>query len=178
MQNIKNEVEYSNTIINMLLLSTSERPGIAGLPETCNARACIEEAAERFPFNNDVERNALKLNVERDFEIQAAQLVVVHILFNLIKNGVRFAMYSEKPEVLLSATVEDTGKLISVRDSGPGIPRNQQRLIFERFYTTQGIGQGTGVGLSFCRTAMESIGGTIECVSDGATFSEFRLRFP
>ncbi|MEM1433583.1 MAG: HAMP domain-containing sensor histidine kinase [Pseudomonadota bacterium] len=178
MRNIKNEVEYSNTIINMLLISTSERPGTTAISETCMASACIREAAQRFPFNNDVERNALRIDIEQDFEIKGAELVVVHVLFNLIKNGVRFAMHSEMPEVLVRATASGSDKMISVRDSGPGIEKHQQRVIFERFYTTQGIGQGTGVGLSFCKTAMESLGGSIECLSDGATYTEFRLRFP
>lgn len=62
---------------------------------------------------------------------------------------------------------------VEVRDNGPGIPKDIQNRIFEPFYTTKDVGEGTGVGLSFCHRIIESHGGVLELeskVGEGASF--------
>ncbi|MEM6484012.1 MAG: HAMP domain-containing sensor histidine kinase [Pseudomonadota bacterium] len=175
---ILNEVEFSHTIIDMLMMSTSENPLGMDRTEYCSAADCVREAVRRFPFNNDFERQMTSADVEYDFRINAPPILVVHVLFNLIKNGIRFASGADEPRVLIRSSRQGNRDVLQVIDSGSGISKADQRRIFERFYTTQGLGQGAGIGLSFCRLAMETLGGGIECHSDGESFSEFRLLFP
>ncbi|MCZ6643270.1 MAG: HAMP domain-containing sensor histidine kinase, partial [Gammaproteobacteria bacterium] len=61
---------------------------------------------------------------------------------------------------------------------GPGIPRSRQKEIFDRFYTTTDEGLGTGIGLSFCKMVMESLGGRITCDSVEGEYTTFSLYFP
>lgn len=68
--------------------------------------------------------------------------------------------------------------LLSVQDSGPGIPARDRERIFEPFFTTKGPGEGTGLGLSICRKLMESFGGSIEVSSSTEKGTTFLLRFP
>ena len=63
--------------------------------------------------------------------------------------------------------------LIEVRDSGTGIPPELQERIFQPFFTTKAVGQGTGLGLSVCQGIVSALGGEIAfdtAVGRGTTF--------
>ena len=65
-----------------------------------------------------------------------------------------------------------------VTDTGRGIPEEQTGKIFERFYKIDSFMQGAGVGLSVCKTIVESLGGTIGVSSQPGKGARFTLRFP
>ena len=52
--------------------------------------------------------------------------------------------------------------VVSIEDSGPGIPQEIQTKILQPFFTTKEIGKGTGLGLSNVKTTLEKIGGSIK----------------
>jgi signal transduction histidine kinase len=96
------------------------------------------------------------------------------VLGNLIDNAVKYS--PEAGEVQVSALVADGAVQISVRDAGPGIPREHQARIFEKFGRVDVPGTskpGTGLGLFIARSIAEAHGGTLEVASEpreGATF--------
>jgi signal transduction histidine kinase len=95
------------------------------------------------------------------------------VLGNLIDNAVKYSNAGGDVDVRASSA---NGLVrVEVRDRGPGIPREQQRLIFEKFGRAKGRGAkpGTGLGLFIARSIAEAHGGTLEVRStpgDGATF--------
>ena len=93
-------------------------------------------------------------------------------LVNLIANAIRFA---HRGTVTVSAAVTGNHMRFSVRDDGPGIPRDAFERIFEKFGQLDSRSRiGTGLGLAFCKLAVEAHGGqiTVESVMDeGSTFS-------
>ena len=97
------------------------------------------------------------------------------VLGNLIENAVKYS--PEGGEVRISATAGNGAVQISVRDSGPGIPRDQQARIFEKFGRADvegGSKPGTGLGLFIARSIAEAHGGSLEVSSGfepGATFT-------
>jgi signal transduction histidine kinase len=96
------------------------------------------------------------------------------VLMNLIDNAIKYSPAGDEIEV--RAYVEDSHVLIDVSDRGPGIPREDQRLIFEKFgrVTTGNARPGTGLGLFIARSIAEAHGGTLEVSSTpkkGATFT-------
>lgn len=99
--------------------------------------------------------------------------IVSRVLVNLLGNAAKFT--PDKGRITVSLAVEGDFIRVSVTDSGPGIPKPEQALIFEKF-GQGGTGkkvQGTGLGLTFCRLAIEAHGGTIGLESEpgkGATF--------
>ena len=175
---IRNEVEYSNTIIDMLLVNTADKPMSDVDSDQFTAAEVIEEAVARYPFNNSKERGLISANIERDFRISAPRLLVTHVLFNLIKNALYFVQKSGKGAINISAVQNDSGHQIVVHDTGTGISAFIKPHIFERFYTTTQTAQGAGIGLSFCHTVMESIGGSIFCESQEGEYTTFTLVFP
>ena len=98
------------------------------------------------------------------------------VLTNLLDNAVKFSPAGE--EVRVSAFQQDSRVRIEVSDRGPGVPPDQQRLIFEKFgrgKTTSSPGTpGTGLGLYIARSIVEAHGGVLEVSSwpdAGATFT-------
>jgi len=67
---------------------------------------------------------------------------------------------------------------LSVRDNGPGIPREIRERIFDPFFTTKEVGKGTGIGLSVVYSIVESHGGCIDLITAGGAGTEFRIFFP
>jgi signal transduction histidine kinase len=96
------------------------------------------------------------------------------VLMNLIDNAIKYSPAGDEIEV--RAYAEDGHVRVDVRDRGPGIAREDQRLIFEKFgrVTTGNARPGTGLGLFIARSIAEAHGGTLEVTSapkKGATFT-------
>jgi signal transduction histidine kinase len=175
---IEQEVAYSNTVIDMLLLNTSDNTERDAELKRFPISDCVLEAIHRYPFNNSKEKELIRLDVVRPFPVEAPRLLLVHVLFNLIKNCVFYAQRSKEPLVTITIGEAPKTNSLSITDNGPGIPTSIRRHVFDRFYTTTRSGQGAGVGLSFCKTVMESIGGSIDCESVEGEYTTFRLTFP
>jgi signal transduction histidine kinase len=96
------------------------------------------------------------------------------VLTNLIDNAIKHSPAGDEVEVRVYG--EDGRVRIDVRDHGPGIAPEDQRLIFEKFgrVTTGSVQPGTGLGLYIARSIAEAHGGTLDVSSApqrGATFT-------
>ncbi|MBD0291346.1 MAG: GAF domain-containing protein [Thermoleophilia bacterium] len=100
------------------------------------------------------------------------------LLMNLVTNAVKYTVAGD--EVQVHAAAEDGGVAVSVRDHGPGISREDQGLIFEKFGRVQGGGSqpGAGLGLFIARSIAEAHGGSIEVDSDRGAGATFTVRVP
>ena len=178
LDNIDAEARHSNAIIDMLLVNARATGAVEQEMVVCSMSRCVEIALQRYPFSED-ERALVSLRPGADFEFRGAELLMVHVLFNLIKNALRHIGKAGKGDILIRVeTARDSNRLI-VHDTGGGIPADTLPHIFRRFYTSAGDSVlGTGIGLAFCRDVMGSFGGTIECSSVYGEFSEFVLTFP
>ena len=110
--------------------------------------------------------------------VQGRLVQVEQVLMNLMINA-RDAMQAVPPAVRclrIFGEVSDDGVQIHVSDSGPGVASVALPRLFEPFFTTKAVGEGTGLGLSLCRSMMEGFGGTISA-RNGTTGVVFSLRF-
>lgn len=101
------------------------------------------------------------------------------LLWNLLNNAVKYTVTGDEIEV--AAANENGVVAVSVRDHGPGIPPESQRLIFEKFgRVSQGGGSkpGAGLGLFIARSIAEAHGGTLEVESETGAGATFVLRLP
>src|SRR5207253_6170223 len=100
------------------------------------------------------------------------------VLGNLIDNAVKHSPAGEQVDVRAWAT--DGVVKVAVRDRGQGIPRDQQRLIFEKFgRANSGSAQpGTGLGLFIARSIAEAHGGTLDVESAPGRGATFTLALP
>jgi two-component system CAI-1 autoinducer sensor kinase/phosphatase CqsS len=175
---IQEEVEYANTLIDMLLLNTKETLLPDNVGEENMASDVVAESVRRYPFSNSRERESVFIEVNDDFPIRCERLLVVHVVFNLLKNAVLFMQRKPEGRTRIRVLTEGQRGVIEVTDTGPGIPPMIRKRIFERFFTTLESGRGTGIGLSFCKMVMEGLGGEITVDSREGEFTTFRLLFP
>ncbi len=98
------------------------------------------------------------------------------IFFNLITNAVQ-AMNGKG---VLAIRVEKSGQLyqVAVKDSGPGIPAEKLRHIFDPFFTSKQEGSGTGLGLSIVRNLAQRMNAKVEVTSELGKGTEFRVSLP
>jgi signal transduction histidine kinase len=112
-------------------------------------------------------------------EIRGDRARLRQVLGNLIENAVKYS--PEGGEVRVSATAANGAVQIAVRDAGPGIPREQQGRIFEKFGRVDVPGAskpGTGLGLFIARSIAEAHGGSLEVSSGAEPGSTFTLTLP
>ncbi|MFQ5703505.1 MAG: ATP-binding protein [Gemmatimonadales bacterium] len=105
------------------------------------------------------------------------QQVVVNLLTNAIQ-----AVDENKPDqpraIRVSTRAEGASTVLSVSDTGPGIPDDLITQIFTPFFTTKRQGQGTGLGLSISYRIVTSHAGRIEVTSNQRTGTTFIVRLP
>jgi len=100
------------------------------------------------------------------------------VLANLVENAVKFSPAGE--EVEIEALAENGRVFVSVRDRGPGVPAEDQSLIFEKFgraKSARGL-PGTGLGLFIARSIAEAHGGTLDVYSSAEQGATFTLTLP
>ncbi|WP_114395241.1 sensor histidine kinase [Oleisolibacter albus] len=109
-------------------------------------------------------------------ELLADADLVEQTLINLMKNAVEAMQGQPEPRLRLTAHLDETGRvLVTVADTGPGIPPEIADKIFVPFFTTKR--EGSGVGLSLARQVMLAHGGSISAAAAEGGGSAFTLRF-
>jgi signal transduction histidine kinase len=110
-----------------------------------------------------------------DLTIQGVAGELNQVWLNLIDNAIDAAPQSGR--VQIGAVLEGPYAVVSVVDNGKGISQADRDRIFELFFTTKPIGQGTGLGLDIAQGIVGRHGGTIE-VSSVPGRTEFRVLLP
>lgn len=177
---IESEVTHSNAMIDMVLVNARQSQYEKTDRVHCSIRACVDAAIARYPLA-DMEKKRLTVDVADDFIFLGNELLMVHIVFNLIKNALRHVAKAGKGDIVIRSKTSPAGNFLIFRDTGPGIRQDLLPHIFSRFYTSTDPGDripGAGIGLAFCRDVMNSFGGSIECRSSENEFTEFKLNFP
>ena len=84
-----------------------------------------------------------------------------------------------RPKILtIRSRVEGARVVVTVSDTGPGVPEALRTKIFEPFFTTKEVGEGTGLGLSISYGILKEHNATIEVESSYTQGASFRLTFP
>lgn len=113
--------------------------------------------------------------ISPDLNVVGVKNQLTQVFVNLVHNAIQALGENNDGRILITAAEAGREVLISIRDNGPGIPESVLSRIFDPFYTTKAAGVGTGLGLSICYRIMRAQGGAIQVVSDGESFTEFRL---
>ena len=170
--NSKHLLGLINTVLDIAKIESGQfslnlsEYALANVVET--VRAATEALAEtkKLGFTTDV---AKRLPIGVGDEQRLTQ-----VLLNLVGNAIKF---TDKGEVRISAVAVNSHFAVRVTDTGPGIPIEEQKLVFEQFHqvdssNTKAKG-GTGLGLAIAKQIVEMHGGRIwveSTLGKGATF--------
>jgi PAS domain S-box-containing protein len=130
-------------------------------------------------LQNDIRRNSVAVNLELGKslpEVVGDRVQLEQVLLNLMMNGIEAMPDANGNLTITSSLTEDGHLLISVSDTGIGIPTDKVDRIFDTFFTTKP--QGTGMGLAISRSIVESHGGRLWAVSNPRRGSTFRFTLP
>jgi two-component system NtrC family sensor kinase len=121
-----------------------------------------------------------RIQVEKHFAVLRTMSCSVgrleQVLMNLIANAIDAIAGEGKIVITTGHTAEVF--LISIRDTGAGIPKAIRSNIFDPFFTTKPVGQGTGLGLAISYGIVQDHGGSIEVHSEENVGTEFVVRVP
>lgn len=170
---IKNSIRNLTSILNdFLSLEKLEAGKIQYRPEEFDicevARSVVEDIGAMARAGQTIDLDC----VEEPTVVLDPQLLR-NILFNLLSNALKYS--KEGDAVVLKVETTDRELIISVKDRGIGIPEDEQKHLFERFFRAKNATniQGTGLGLNIVAKHVELMGGTIDFVSrlnEGTTF--------
>jgi PAS domain S-box-containing protein len=167
-------------IVNDLLLASQlEARRLTTNVERCDSVAIARNAVEaaRLTAPENIE---LTLRSKRVGAVAADAGHLHQVLANLLDNAIKYSPGGGAVELALEA--QGSSVRFLVRDSGLGVPRGEQRRVFEKFYRldpnmTGGVG-GTGLGLYICRELVRRVGGRIWVEPNEPRGSVFVVELP
>ena len=175
-------VEECDLIMNMitnLLEITAAESGLASWSrESLDPADLIRDGCELFLPVMENKQLSLETSLTDGLAVQGDRRMMQRVIANLLDNAIKYTPAGGRIEVALTAKPE--GVTIEFRDSGVGIAPSELSLIFNRFYRCdRSRGQpGNGLGLSFCRAALQAQGGSIEVDSQRDIGTVFRVTLP
>lgn len=177
---IRDEVRsLMRLILNLLDISKSEEGRLTPTLADVDLGALVGEILEAFAPRARPKNVTLTPAIEVS-TVRADADLLRRVLENLLENALRHA--PEDTSVRLQASEREGEVEIRLSDQGPGVPPEMRESIFERFVQVESGDRavsrtGRGLGLAFCRLAIEAHGGRI-WVEDGAPGAVFCMRIP
>ena len=166
---IEEHVERARKVVhNMLGYARRMEPRLEDVDVNDTVKQTIG-LLDNYARNNNID---IQMELNPDLPIIAGdQAQLQQVFLNLISNAIDAI---GKNGWIRVKSIRSGGEiLVSVTDSGPGIPEEMQRKVFDPFFTTKSSGKGTGLGLWISYTIMEKMGGKISLnsrVGEGTTF--------
>jgi two-component system, NtrC family, sensor histidine kinase KinB len=148
-------------------------------PKITEVRSLLQEAVDVVKPNLETKKQVTKVVLpEEPIFLYIDVDMIRRVLINLIENANKFTPNGGTIE--LGCTQNDDQVELWVRDSGPGIPPEYAKSIFDKYVRLQNDNapKGLGLGLAFCRLAIEAHGGKIWVESTRGKGSRFAMTLP
>jgi two-component system NtrC family sensor kinase len=174
LQRCKRQVERCKNITTKMLQFGRKRETEIEPTDLAKSLQEIVNLMDRQAKVRDVELTLEAENHLPSLLIDAIELE--QVIVNLITNS--FQALPAGGHIKLVARLDGNEMIIEVVDNGCGIEAEALERIFEPFYTTKPVGEGTGLGLSVCYGIVQSWGGKIEAESEPNQGTTIRIRVP
>ncbi len=146
-----------------------------GRMEACELKDVFQSTL-KLVYNEVKYRCEIKETYESESLVYCNANQIKQVAMNLIVNAAH--AIEQQGTILIRTGEDDTDVWFSVEDDGHGIPYPVQKHIFEPFYTTKPIGQGTGLGLSLSYNILQRHGGSLTFESKPGQGTVFTGRIP
>lgn len=163
----------------VLRISKLEKNQLDVRKEIIDIHDIIEEALSHVHLLIENRGGTLQLKLEAiETEVVGNVFHITNMFVNLLDNAIKYS--DKEPEIRIHTENDSKGILIHISDSGIGMSRDAQKLIFEKFYREETGNihnvKGHGLGLSYVKRILEIHQGTINVASEKGKGSTFTVR--
>ncbi len=148
-------------------------------PKLVNMNTLIQESVEAVEPTITSKRQKLEFDIQEDLpQLMADEGMLKRVIINLLENAIKFSPLDGT--ITLSAKSEGLQLFVSIKDSGPGIPDEAKDRIFNKFtrLDAKSFPKGIGLGLAFCKLAVNAHAGKLWVVSKIGQGSQFNILLP
>lgn len=165
--------DFLSVTISNLRIADS---GLSSKLSQISVSTLLDRTLKEYPFPSQEIKNCISVSLEDDFDLNVDKESMKCILFNILQNALYQVMAKRGGKVYITARNTPTHNLLSVKDTASGISKSRLKKIFLPFISyTPG---GTGIGLAFCKKAVEDMGGELYCESEEGKYAMFTISFP
>ncbi len=179
MQPILQSTDQMSDLMNELLNLSKVDASAALTKESISTAGITNDVLAEVENLQQMQNKKIAVDIQVDF-VKAHAEAVRQVLRNLLVNAIKYSGNSD--EIKVTWTQNGPSIFLRVRDNGPGISKEHQARIFERFYRVdKGRGRdqgGYGLGLALVKHHMLNHGGQVKLISDAGAGSEFICEFP
>lgn len=177
---IGNEADRLNRMSQKLLTLSSADSQPDRVFEITYIIATIDRVIQMLQYNAQMNEITIDKNYQQDSRILIQEDDLHQVIFNLVENGIKYNRRGGNLTIGLSRNGDNA--IVTIRDTGVGIPEDSLEHIFERFYRVDKARSrstgGSGLGLSIVRNIVERNNGSISVTSQLGTGTEFTVTFP
>ncbi|KAF0246762.1 MAG: multi-sensor signal transduction histidine [Planctomycetota bacterium] len=170
--------DLGEMVMNVLQVSRAESGKLEVYLEELDLAELAKRSVAAFDLHAKQEGRPIRIEAASPVNVRSDQSLLKRIFYNLIRNALRHTPRGTKISICVTSSGEGRGEFV-ISDDGPGIPPDVQPLLFERFGASSlraaGLRVDTGLGLAFCRSAVDALGGRIVVESDGTKGTAFRI---
>jgi signal transduction histidine kinase len=176
----KESKRLSNLIEDVLSISRIESGQVLYNFKEISIGPIIQDIFNIYKIH--AEKKGIKLSciIEKDIPLIKADNDSIHqIAINFIGNALKFT--DKEGQILIQLKQENDFLILNIEDTGLGIPKKDQKKIFDRFFSVNRPGtviQGTGLGLSIAKEMVHDHKGRIEVYSQEGKGTLFKIFFP
>lgn len=178
-QRVRSSVNHLTAILNdFLSLGKLEEGKVDLVNEQINLTELLGDISEEVKPSLKEGQHILIQQKLSSFDFVTDARIIRNILFNLLSNA---GKYSDPGKAIYITCWEEKPYLkIQIRDEGIGIPKEDHKHLFDRFFRASNVTniQGTGLGLHIVKRYTELLNGTIEFESEYGSGSSFTLSLP
>lgn len=178
---INKEIDRLNMVIGDLLTLVSMDSKTMRLNRTTFSLAqLVQDTAHMLHLMLEKRHQELKLQLSDRCEMYADSAKLTHVIYNLMENASKYTQEGGTIRVRLIRSGRDA--ILTVSDNGPGIPKEDQAHIFDRFYRVDKARSretgGTGLGLSIVHQMVLMHGGNVSVESEEGSGATFTVELP
>jgi len=170
-----------NLIMNILDVYKNEEAQISLNKKHLFLKNLSKSAISEVSFLAKHKNISIELNINEEIKVNIDEEIIKRVFINILNNAIKFTPYNGKIFIEAEKTQTENKKIkISITDTGRGIPKDKIHLIFKKFGQAEQKSdhiRSYGIGLAFCKIAIEAHEGEIGVISEEGKGSTFWFTF-
>lgn len=177
LKEISNQIEHLNFLTHSLLKISCFDAGVITLKkEEVNIRKLLEEALKKVEILIELKNINIQVEAKEDLVLLIDHNWQLEALTNILKNAIEYS--KENGQIILQASQNSFYTEIIIKDFGKGIPKNDLKNIFKKFYKGKNSSSNSvGIGLSLAHTIITKQNGYISVDSKENEGTTFKIKF-